>query len=289
MMERSGDPNLQIYNAPQVAAHYAALDYLTPCERLLFQTYIPAESDVLDLGVGGGRTTAYLAQRAKKYVGVDYAPAMIEACRARFPEIEFAVGDASDLSAFPENSFDAVVFAFNGIDYLIPDQARKKCLEHILRILRPGAVVIFSSHNPRAVLIRVRGNGERLRALARQFSAGSELLCAALAWLLISVRGAVSFGQSGWATLKRAFRRLPTRAFWRGEGILIDPSHGGLLTHYWIPDRVVAELTGLNFGLVRILGDDLLNDDLLDDDHAERSHPYATDWYYYVFAKTLSK
>jgi hypothetical protein len=89
--------------------------------------------------------------------------------------------------------------------------------------------------------------------------------------------------------LKRAFRRLPTRAFWRGEGILIDPSHGGLLTHYWIPDRVVAELTGLNFGLVRILGDDLLNDDLLDDDHAERSHPYATDWYYYVFAKTLSK
>jgi SAM-dependent methyltransferase len=279
MMGRSSDTNLQIYNAPQVAAHYAALDYLTPCERLLFETYIPTQSDVLDLGVGGGRTTAFLAQRAKKYIGVDYAPAMIEACRSRFSGIEFVVGNAADLSAFPDNSFDAVVFAFNGIDYLLPEPARRKCFEHIRRILRPGAAVIFSSHNPRAVVARVRGNPERLRAIAERFSAGSEMLRAGLTASLISARWMLSLGQSIWATLKRAFRRLPTRMFWRGEGTLMDPSHGGLLTHYWTPDQVVAELTDIGFRLVRVLGDD----------YPERSHAYATDWYYYVFAKTQGK
>ena len=81
MTGRSAATNLQTYDAPEVAAHYATLDYLTPCERVLFETYIPAGSAILDLGVGGGRTTSYLANRASRYVGVDYAPAMVKACR----------------------------------------------------------------------------------------------------------------------------------------------------------------------------------------------------------------
>jgi len=279
MIERSSGTNLEAYNAPATAAHYAALDYLTPCERILFDAYIPPGSAVLDLGVGGGRTTAYLTQKARRYVGLDYAPAMIDACRARLPGIEFVVGDAADLSAFSPASFDAVVFAFNGIDYLLPDLARRKCLEHIRRILKPGAVLIFSSHNPRAILVRVRGNPERLGAIARRFSAGSEALCAGLTAALVSTRWVLSLAQSGWATLRRTLRRLLTRMFWLGEGTLVDPSHGGLLTHYWVPDRVTTELTGLGFALVRILGDD----------YPERSHPFATDWYYYVFAKSCGK
>ena len=74
---RSTVTNLQTYDAPEVAAHYAALDYLTPCERVLFETYVRSGSAILDLGVGGGRTTAYLANRASRDVGVDYAPAMV--------------------------------------------------------------------------------------------------------------------------------------------------------------------------------------------------------------------
>ena len=69
--------NLEIYNAPDVTAYYAALNYLTPCERLLFDTYISTGSAILDLGVGGGRTTPYLASRAARYVGVDNAEAMV--------------------------------------------------------------------------------------------------------------------------------------------------------------------------------------------------------------------
>ena len=89
MTGRRAVTNLQIYDAPEVAAHYAALDYLTPCERCCLRRYIPPGSAILDLGVGGGRTTSYLASRASRYVGVDYAPAMVKACRGRVsgPEI----------------------------------------------------------------------------------------------------------------------------------------------------------------------------------------------------------
>src|SRR5437879_11346536 len=96
----NAETNLQTYDAPDVAAHYASLDYLTPCERLLFDSYIKPGSAILDLGVGGGRTSSYFANHASYYIGVDYAPAMVRACQIRFPDLEFKVVDAADLSAF---------------------------------------------------------------------------------------------------------------------------------------------------------------------------------------------
>jgi SAM-dependent methyltransferase len=279
MTGRSADTNLQTYDAPEVAAHYAALDYLTPCERVLFETYIPRGSAILDLGVGGGRTTSYLANRASRYVGVDYAPVMVWACQSKFPELEFVVADAANLAAFPDASFDAVVFAFNGIDYVLPEQSRRSCFAHIQRILKAKGVLIFSSHNARAVLIRPQWNRERLRQIARRFSGGSKMLYWLLWAVLTAGRSMLAFGRSAGATLLRLLKRIPSRVFWRGEGNLIDSAHGGLLTHYWIPSRVVADLGALHLRPVRILGDD----------YPKPSHPYATDWYYYVFAKACEK
>ncbi len=279
MTDLSTTRNLQIYNAPEVVAHYAALNYLTACERLLFQTYIPRGSTVLDLGVGGGRTTPYLAKLSLRYVGVDYSPAMVESCRRKFPELEFMVADGSDLSEFPDASFDAVVFAFNGIDYVLPDDSRQQCFEHIRRILRPGAVVIFSSHNPRSVLVRGGWNGRRLRQMAQRFSRDSNVLEALLMALLVSARSMLSCVQSGWATLERVRARMLSPVFWSGEGNLADSAHGGLLTHYATPNRVIAQLTALGLRVERVLGDD----------YPQRSRPYVTDWYYYVFTKPCEK
>jgi cyclopropane fatty-acyl-phospholipid synthase-like methyltransferase len=81
--------NLQVYRDPEVVSHYAALDYLTPCERLLFERYIKPGMKILDIGVGGGRTTPYLSGKASCYVGVDYSAEMITTCRNKFPRLEF--------------------------------------------------------------------------------------------------------------------------------------------------------------------------------------------------------
>jgi hypothetical protein len=65
------------------------------------------------------------------------------------------------------------------------------------------------------------------------------------------------------------------RAFWRGDGYMIDPAHGGLLTHYGVPGRVITELQQHGFQLLRYTGDD----------YPRHSRPYVTDWYYYVFQR----
>ncbi len=283
MMGRSPATNLEIYDSPEVAAHYATLDYLTPCERALFEIYIPTGSAILDLGVGGGRTTSYLAKRASRYVGVDYAPAMVEACEAKFPNLkfpnlEFKVSDAADLSIFPEASFDVVVFTFNGID-MLPEQSRQNCFAHVRRILKANGVFIFSSHNAQAVLIVPRWNPKRLQQTARRLSADSKTLYWLWLVFLTAARSALAFAQAAGASLRRVLKRIPSGTFWRGEGNLVDSAHGGLLTHYGIPSCVVRELDALHFRPERILGDD----------YPHASHAYTTDWYYYVFVKPCEK
>jgi ubiquinone/menaquinone biosynthesis C-methylase UbiE len=267
--------NLRTYNKADVAAHYAGMSYLTPCERLLFETYIKPGMTILDLGVGGGRTTSWLASIASRYVGIDYSEAMVQQCRSRFPHLEFLVADASDLSVFPSASFDAAVMAFNAIDYIVPDEARARFLKECLRVLRPGGVFIFSSHNPRAIFARPSWNPERLRVLTLKLTGDasgffkSVLFCAtcarmSLAWLTASA-----------ASLRRILFRVTKSPFWRGEGWMFDPAHGGLMMHCGTPESVTSELQLLSFQLRDIRGDD----------YPKRSRSYITDWYYYVFAK----
>src|SRR5262249_32050312 len=152
------------------------LDYLTPCERLLFENYIPQGGEILDLGVGGGRTTKFLSDRASRYLGVDYSQPMIDACRRKFPKLQFVVADAADLSCLGDRLFDTLVVAFNGLDYVLPVDRRRGCLQEIQRVLKPGGRLIFSSHNPRAVVLRRRWNRERIRQIAQNWSFGSKIL-----------------------------------------------------------------------------------------------------------------
>ena len=279
MATRNAETNLHTYDGVEVAAHYAALNYLTACERVLFESYIPPGSAILDLGVGGGRTTRYLANRASRYIGVDYAAAMVKVCQTKFPELEFLVADAANLADISDASFDVVVFAFNGIDYVLPEQSRQSCFAHIHRVLKIGGRLIFSSHNARAVLTIPRWNQARLQRIAHRFSIGSKVLHWLLLGILTPLRAAAAvFGAIG-ATLRRLLKRIPSRMFWRGEGVLLDPAHGGLLTHYCIPRRVIRDLNALHFRPEQILGDD----------YPDPSHSYSTDWYYYVFTKTCEK
>jgi SAM-dependent methyltransferase len=275
MATLTAETNLHAFEAAPVASHYASLNYLSPCERLLFDSYIKPGSAILDLGVGGGRTTAWLAARASKYVGVDYARAMVEACQRKFPQLKFIVGDASDLSDLAADSFDVVVFAFNGLDYVLPAAARHSCLQHIWRVLKPNGVVVFSSHNPRAIVRRRSWNRERLQTLARRLSIGPESVYRSLLAGLVGLRCIWAFFHSAGATLLRS-PRIFSSAFWQGEGCIVDSEHGGLLTHCWIPRRVIEAMNAIGFRVERVVSDD----------YPRSSWNYSTDWYYYVFLKS---
>lgn len=117
--------------------------------------------DVLDLGVGAGRTTGLLLEEARSYVGVDIAAEMVEVAQRRFPRADLRVGDAADLSAYAEDSVDLLVFSYNGLDSL-DHEHRGQALREMARVTRPGGRVLFSSLNLDGVSfdehpLRVRG------------------------------------------------------------------------------------------------------------------------------------
>jgi SAM-dependent methyltransferase len=268
------DPNLRVYDSAEVAEHYAGLSYLTPCEQHMFDSHVTVGSRVLEIGVGGGRVSGYLLQRASSYTGVDYAPRMVEACRQKYPAADFRVADASDLSAFSDGSFDNVVMAFNTIDCLVPDSARARCLTEIRRILKPSGGMIFSSHNPRAVLIAPAWNRERLRLMAVRIGGGRPLATRLGYAGLTAARAVLAVGQSLVRSARRIVQRVPKRTFWRGEGYLFDIAHGGLRMHYSVPSRCITELASYGFRVLEVKGDN----------RSRRDHPLFTDWYYYAFA-----
>ena len=229
---------------------------------------------ILDLGVGGGRTTPYLSSLASRYVGADYAPEMINACRKKFPNLEFENAGAAALSVFATSSFDAVVMAFNGMDSVVPDESRCQALREIRRVLKPKGVLIFSSHNVRSIFVRPSWNPQRLANLAKELVGSHSVLYRPLLWSLTGLRVVLAAFHSIVRSLARVTRRMPTRAFWLGEGYLMDAAHGGMRIHLSTPEKVEQELNRFGFRLLCVLGDD----------YPRVSRPYVTDWYYYVFS-----
>ncbi len=105
-----------------------------------------AAGDVLDVGVGGGRTTELLADDARSYVGIDSSPEMLDVARDRFPDRDLREGNAVDLLGLPDAAYDLVLFSFNGLDSLDHGD-RGAALAAMARVTRPTGRVLFSSLN----------------------------------------------------------------------------------------------------------------------------------------------
>lgn len=224
------DRNLDVYTKPNVVSFYERAAFLMPAEQYVIANHVPAGLDILDVGVGAGRTTAFLAPTARRYLGIDYAAAMITACRERFPALDFKVADAADLSFLPDGGFDVAFFSFNGIDYLPGDAERVACLRELRRVTRPGGRIVISSHNARAL------------ALYPQLAGATPLR---KVWRL-----ARSLALSG----PLALRMLRSKAYRKGSGYILDPVHGGLRTHVSTPTSIARDASAAGLEIVEIVG-----------------------------------
>jgi ubiquinone/menaquinone biosynthesis C-methylase UbiE len=167
MKRRRSDRDQRTYEDPQVVARYGRTRELQAPEQTLFDELGPelARMDMLDLGVGAGRTAWFFAPRAKTYLGLDYARTMIERCNRDLPAYKFVVGDACHLDFATDNSYDFVLFSYNGIDHLeLPE--REHALIEMKRVLRPGGVMAFSGHNANFLPVVVDNYRFRLRVSA---------------------------------------------------------------------------------------------------------------------------
>lgn len=111
------------------------------------------EIDMLDIGIGSGRTTHTFGPAVRRYVGIDYSPRMIERAKQTFGEasesIELVVADARDLSSLRAR-FDFVLFSFNGIDS-VGHEDRLKVLAEVRQVLVSEGVFLFSTHSMNAL------------------------------------------------------------------------------------------------------------------------------------------
>jgi ubiquinone/menaquinone biosynthesis C-methylase UbiE len=105
---------------------------------------------MLDIGIGGGRTTCHFAELVQEYVGLDFDKRMLQACKQRFPntseKIFFHYGDVRSMNFFQDQYFDFILFSFNGIDYLSHED-RMIALKEIKRVGKKESYFLFSTHN----------------------------------------------------------------------------------------------------------------------------------------------
>ncbi len=120
-------------------------------ERLLFGKYFKTTDHLLDAGCGTGRTTFGLYQMGYHHIiGLDVCEAMLEEAETiaveRCIDITFVHGDATALN-FEDNSFDGAIFAFNGLMQIPGHNNRQMAFKEISRVLKPGSLFIFTTHD----------------------------------------------------------------------------------------------------------------------------------------------
>jgi len=71
---------------------------------------------------------------------------MVEAARRKYPDLAISQADARDLSQFDDETFALVFFSYNGID-AVDATARRDVVREAFRVLRPGGIFLFSTHN----------------------------------------------------------------------------------------------------------------------------------------------
>jgi SAM-dependent methyltransferase len=104
---------------------------------------------VLDIGAGPGRFTIEIARLGAHVTVGDISPAQLELNRRKVQEagyeaavVDRALIDVVDLSAFPADSFDAVVCYGGALSYTF-DRA-DQAVGELLRVTRPGGRVLLS-------------------------------------------------------------------------------------------------------------------------------------------------
>lgn len=139
--------NTKAYFASTVLRNYTEFT-LMRAEAIALLKYQPyfAQRNILDIGIGTGRTTIYLAPLAKTYVGIDFSPTFIDYINKTMPRVTAKLGDMRDLGEYESEQFDFVMGSFNVLDVATHDD-RVKTLGEVSRVLKPGGLFIFSSHN----------------------------------------------------------------------------------------------------------------------------------------------
>jgi SAM-dependent methyltransferase len=111
---------------------------------------------VLDAGGGPGRYTVALAERGYGMTLLDLSPGNVALARRKVAAAGPAVaarveacveGSFTDLAAFPDGRFDAVLCLGAALSHVVDPAARRRTLAELRRVAKPGAPLFVSGLN----------------------------------------------------------------------------------------------------------------------------------------------
>ena len=170
--------NKTAYNSNSVVNEYKEKLFLFKGEKNLLNLIKErAElTSMLDIGIGTGRTTYFFSKYFKKYVGIDYASEMIKLAKSKYSinkNCRFYTLDATDMQIFDDNTFDVILFSFNGLD-CVSYRERIKIVKEINRVAKPNALFCYSTHNiyniPKLFSFRLPRNPFNLPSELRKYN-----------------------------------------------------------------------------------------------------------------------
>jgi len=105
------------------------------------------KTEILDLGCGNGRFLNFLEEKATNfhYTGIDNSKNLIHIAAQKHPNNNFLLGDFLEIPA-PDEQFNAIV-SIAAFHHLPTLELRKKALQEMLRVLKPGGIMILTTWN----------------------------------------------------------------------------------------------------------------------------------------------
>jgi SAM-dependent methyltransferase len=135
-----------VWKRPSLAGAYDTRT-LKPVETVLLLRYKEElGGSAFELGCGAGRITGYLDLLADDLHAIDVSPAMIERASQSYPDISFRTGNIAHERTWAGSSWDSVIALNNVLDYL-DFEDRLATLSYAARSLKPGKLLLMSSHN----------------------------------------------------------------------------------------------------------------------------------------------
>ena len=143
------DPvNLSTMHTKSAVDDYYQADYISKAEVACLDRVAQEihGKNILESGVGGGRTVKPLMKISKNYVGIDNSKEMLSAAKKRHPGVDLRHCDARNMVGIPDESIHLAMFSCNGIG-MVSHEDRLRIFKEVYRVLVRGGVFLFSNHN----------------------------------------------------------------------------------------------------------------------------------------------
>ena len=125
-------------------SRHGQLEYCTTMSYI--HRYASRQSRILEVGAGTGRYSIALAKEGMDVTAVELVESNLEVLRNNskgMGNLKSFQGDATDLSRFPDNSFD-VTLSLGPMYHLYETGEVNNAIDEAIRVTKPGGVILFA-------------------------------------------------------------------------------------------------------------------------------------------------